>query len=262
MTATPLIYFCRGAAGCALSCRQAGVAIVVDALRASVTMALLLTSGVARILVTARVEDARALAQHYPDAILVGERGGERIPGFHLGNSPAEILASPRMDGATAIFTSSNGAQRLVACREASCVLVGSVANAGVLAPTVRAQACATGRPVVLIAAGKWPDEQFVSPEDAASCAYLAEMIGLPVAGETQEEYVEWREALHRQGLDAIFRESRHAQRLMEIGYSDDVLFCARPDTAPALPVVVDDVRVGGRVVGAELQRLTDEMGV
>ncbi len=65
-----------------------------------------------------------------PGALLIGERGGERLDGFHLGNSPLEIFASPDFAARTAIFTSSNGAQRLTACLHAYRALVGSVSNA------------------------------------------------------------------------------------------------------------------------------------
>ncbi len=33
---------------------------------------------------------------------------------------------------------------------------------------------------MVLIAAGQYPDESFLSPEDEATCTYLAARLGLP----------------------------------------------------------------------------------
>jgi len=248
------IYLTRGRAGCALSGQVSAIAIVVDALRASTTLAALLDHGVERIQVTARVEDARKLAKETPDALLVGERRGERLPGFHLGNSPLEVLASPRLDGCHAIFTSSNGAQRLTACHGAGRILVGTVANAHAVADWTRRQADATGRPVDLIAAGKFPDEDFISPEDEAACAYLAGRIGLPLHPDAHESFIYWECELILRGLEEIFRSSRHAQRLMEIGYGEDVIFCTRPDTLASLPVVCGPVLLNGHQVGVEIR--------
>lgn len=253
MNSVPEIYLSRGRAGCDLAVRLGAVAIVVDALRASAAIALLLTQGIGRVAVVARVDDARALAAAHPDAVLVGERGSERIPGFQLGNSPLEILSSPRMEGSEAIFTSSNGARRLVACAGAAAVCVGTLSTAGVVAPWARAIAESRRIPVVLIAAGKYPDEAFHSPEDEASCAYLAMRIGLPIAGDSREPFARWERDIARKGLEAIFRDSRHARRLMEIGYGEDVLFCARPDTVAALPIVCEPVPLWSRRVGVSV---------
>jgi len=255
----PQIYLTRGRVGCALAGRVGAIAIMVDALRASTTLAALLDHGVERIQVIARVEDARRLAERTPDALLVGERRGERLPGFHLGNSPLEVLASPRLDGRTAIFTSSNGAQRLTACHDAERILVGTVANANAVAEWARRQADATGRPVDLIAAGKFPEEDFVSPEDEATCAYLAQRIGLPIHPDARESLTYWECELILRGLEEIFRSSRHARRLMEIGYGEDVVFCTRPDTLASLPVVSGPVLLDSHQVGAEVRAMETE---
>ena len=256
MTDAAQIYLTRGHAGCRLSGDVGAIAIVVDALRASTTIAALLDHGVAHIRVIARVEDARELAAITPDALLVGERRGERLPGFHLGNSPLEVLASPRLDGRTAIFTSSNGAQRLTACTQASRILVGTAANADTVAEWARREAEACRCPIDLIAAGKFPDEAFISPEDEATCTYLARRIGLPIHPESRETGAHWSRELVLRGLEDIYRTSRHARRLIEIGYAEDVLFCARADTLRSLPVVTGPVLLHGRQVGVEVAAL------
>lgn len=253
MTDQPRIYLSRGSEGCTLAVRHAGIAIVVDALRASVTIATLFAQGVARVLVVADVDDARALAAGVPDALTIGERGGERLPGFDLGNSPLEVMASPRMDDRTAIFTSSNGAQRLTACGGAAQTLIGGVANATAVAEWARGFAEESHRDIVLIAAGKYPDESYISPEDEATCTYLATRIGLPIAEESHAVFAQWEREMILHGLEDIFRHSRHAQRLMEIGYGDNVLFCTRPDTVGTVPIAVGPVLSGNRQIGVEL---------
>jgi len=254
MTDSVKIYLTRGKEGCALAERLGAIAIVVDALRASATLAALLEHGISRILVIASVEDARAHAACEPDALLVGERGGERLDGFHLGNSPLEIIAAPDFAARTAIFTSSNGAQRLAACLHAHRTLVGSVSNAGAVVEWTRRTAVADQRPVVLIAAGQYPDENFISPEDESTCAYLAARLGLPIAADAQAAFAHLEREFILHGLADIFHHSAHAQRLMKIGYSEDVLFCARADTLRTLPVVSGPVMLGDRLIGVEVR--------
>ncbi|MHB9131370.1 MAG: 2-phosphosulfolactate phosphatase [Armatimonadota bacterium] len=256
MSVMPPIHLTRGAAGCRLAVREEAISIVVDALRASTTIAALFDHGVERVLVIAEVEDTLALAAELPGALLVGERGSERLPGFDLGNSPLEVISSPRMEGQTALFTSSNGAQRLAASCGSDRVLAASVANATAVTDWTRRYALESGRPVVFVAAGKYPDESFVSPEDEAASAYLASRLGLPIAEDSVADYSYWERALVLNGLTDIFRGSRHAQRLMEIGYSEDVFFCARPDLFTSIPVVTDTVFLGERQVGVELRNL------
>lgn len=252
----PQIYLSRGAEGCQLAVAQQGVAIVVDALRASVTIATLFAHGVTRILVVGRVEDARALACVTPDALLVGERGGERIAGFDLGNSPLEVLASPSMAGRTAIFTSSNGAQRLTGCTGTPRILVGGMANVTTLTDWIRAHVEQTGCSAVCIAAGQYPDEDFISPEDEAVGAYISQRIGYPIAESSQSTFLLWQQELAGRKMEEIFRDSPHAQRLMSIGYAEDVRYCARPDTAHTLPIVTGPVWLEGRQIGVEVQDL------
>ena len=45
----------------------------------------------------------------------------------------------------------------------------------------------------------------------------------------------------------------------MEIGYSEDVLFCARADTLAALPVVTGPVCLHGQRIGVDVRNPRDE---
>src|SRR5262245_12788922 len=85
--------------------------LVVDVLRASSALAAAAAAGVSRILLAASPDEARAARRRLSGALLGGERGSVRIAGFDFGNSPAEYAASPRLSGATLVFTSTNGSR-------------------------------------------------------------------------------------------------------------------------------------------------------
>ena len=106
------------------------VCVVFDILRATSTMVTALEHGVEKIIPAASIEEALLLKQRYPHAVLGGERHGDKIAGFQLGNSPLEYLDQR---GATIISTTTNGTIALKACVGASVVLVGAILNLNAL---------------------------------------------------------------------------------------------------------------------------------
>src|SRR2546421_1056720 len=106
----------------------AHVAVVVDVMRATSTIAQALASGYERVLCCREVDQARALREELGDAAVVGgERNAILVDGFDLGASPRDYL-EPR--AATAIMTTTNGTRAIVAAAEsANVVLLGSLLN-------------------------------------------------------------------------------------------------------------------------------------
>ena len=66
--------------------------VVIDVLRASTTIITALAHGAKEILPFSTVDEARKEMKRYSEenVLLCGERGGEKILGFDLGNSPRE----------------------------------------------------------------------------------------------------------------------------------------------------------------------------
>ena len=86
-----------------------GIAVVIDVLRASTTMITAVANGAARVIPVADVAEARRIAAEAgPTALLGGERGGVRIAGFDLGNSPLEYRRAG-VAGRTLVITTTNG---------------------------------------------------------------------------------------------------------------------------------------------------------
>ena len=66
------------------------VCVVFDVLRATSSMITGLANGAEEIWPVSTIEEALAARLEWPDALLGGERFGDRIEGFDLGNSPLE----------------------------------------------------------------------------------------------------------------------------------------------------------------------------
>lgn len=101
--------------------------VVFDVLRATSSMITGLSHGAREIHPVRTIEEARELGLRKPEALLGGERFGEKIEGFDLGNSPLEY--GEKVRGQVLISTTTNGTVALRACEGAGRVLVGALLN-------------------------------------------------------------------------------------------------------------------------------------
>lgn len=106
-----------------------GIAVVIDVIRAFTTAAQIFENGAQEIILVVELEEAFALQQRIPGAILIGEEKGLPVAGFDFSNSPAEI-ATQRMDSRPVIFRSSNGTRGVAYCRQAEVILGAGLSNA------------------------------------------------------------------------------------------------------------------------------------
>jgi 2-phosphosulfolactate phosphatase len=127
---------------------SAPLAVVVDVLRATSTIAQALASGYERILCCAELDEARGLKAELPDALVGGERKAVRIEDFDVGASPREFLEAR---AETLILSTTNGTRTILAAVD-SCeeVILGSLLNLGAVARAVQER----GRDTVVVCAG------------------------------------------------------------------------------------------------------------
>ncbi len=203
----------------------APVGVVVDVLRATSTIVQALAAGYARVLCCAEVEEALALRGD--GVMLAGERQAVAIPGFDLGNSPAEFLEP---HGHTVVLTTTNGTRTILAAA-ASCerVLVGSLLNLAALTAAVRK----SGEDVAVLCAG-------VLGELTLDDAYCAGRIAAELGGEPTDAAAAAMR-LVRTFTDAEdgLGSSRSAANLRRAGHAADIAFCARESVLQAVPRLV-----------------------
>jgi 2-phosphosulfolactate phosphatase len=203
-------------------------AVVVDVLRATSTLAVALENGAARIVPAADPAAALALQRRHPEALLCGERDGRKIPGFHLGNSPAEY-APEVVAGRTLIFASTNGSRAILAAAPAQRRWLGSFVNA-----TATLEALDGAPEVLVVCAGK---EGGFSLEDAAFAGWLC--LGLVARGGCAEgpEAAMARTLAPRDrgAVLALLQGAAQGRHLRTLGadYARDLEWCARLDAVP-----------------------------
>ncbi len=144
--------------------------VVFDVLRATSSMVTALAHGATEIYPVRTIEEALSLKVRMPEALLGGERHGDIIPGFQMGNSPLEYREQVR--GRRIITTTTNGTIALRACEGAERVLVGAVLNIGALAAVLRAS---WPQHVVIVCAGTFSD---FALEDCCAAGLLIAYLG------------------------------------------------------------------------------------
>jgi 2-phosphosulfolactate phosphatase len=213
--------------------------LVVDVLRASTTIIAALGNGGLAVIPVADPAEARRRAAALGPAgtLLAGERRGEPIPGFDLGNSPLEMTAA-RVGGKTIVLTTSNGTRALLAARPAGAIGVAAFVN---LSAAV-AWLLASERDVTVLCAG---ERGRVSLEDHVCAGLLVDRLARQVPRATlSARALDAARAATAYGTDVgrLAEASPWARRLCLHGRGGDVGACLGLDTASLVPVYRPDV--------------------
>lgn len=109
-----------------------GIAVIIDVFRAFSVACYAYARGAKRVIPVAELDTALSLKRGRPDYLAIGERGGRKVEGFDLGNSPTEV-SEIDVRGRTIVHTTSAGTQGLTNASQADVVLTGSLVNAAAI---------------------------------------------------------------------------------------------------------------------------------
>ena len=244
-----------GSSGCRAAVESQGVAVMVDALRASATITSLMAAGARRVWVATEVDQAHAMKERTGDVFLVGEREGFPPPGFDVGNSPRGVM-DLSLKGRDVVFTSTTGAARLGQLEGTSLALVGSPVNASLVAQVAAERA--GDQPVFSISAGLrgCPGG---TEEDWIGAALIAERMtehgfewinhGLGASGY-------WPYLLDGPSVRQGFLDGTSGRLLGNKGLASDIEDCAAIDWIDAVAAVAGYLRIDDGPPVAELERI------
>jgi 2-phosphosulfolactate phosphatase len=223
--------------------------IVIDLLRATSTICQALAAGAHEVVPFLEIDDTvvAADAAGRTGIVLGGERRGGKIPGFDLGNSPAEY--TPEVVGGKRVFiTTTNGTRALDHARMASRILVGSLLNLSAIAASLRNEP-----QVDILCAGTDGDE---TREDILGAGAFAKRLTMDQPYQMNEKaraaLAEWEAAARAAQLNgrelaeqlAIeLRNTPGGRNLIGIGLDQDLVDCAQIDRYRLVPQY--DVRAG-----------------
>ncbi|MGI6037487.1 MAG: 2-phosphosulfolactate phosphatase [Limnochordia bacterium] len=210
---------------------QGKTVVVYDVLRASSTITAALAAGAAGVCPVLEPQEALAKKALHDNALLGGERGGVKIPGFDLGNSPLEYEPA-RVQGKLLIMTTTNGTKALQAAAAGKEVYVGSLLNGPTLAEHIWNH---NPGDVVLFCAG---ENGRTALEDLLGAGYLAYDLhgrGAQLADDgarlAYEHYLRCQA-----GLPGVMEEFHHSVELIELGFGRDVEYCAQVGLLDVVP--------------------------
>lgn len=214
--------------------------VVIDVLRACSTIVTALANGARSVVPVADMAQAGKIASNLDQRsyLLGGERDGQKIEGYHFGNSPLEYDEAAVKDR-TVILNTTNGTTALSQSRQAEHLVVGCLLNASVVIDFVRSM----GLPTTLVCAG-WRNR--VSLEDTL-CAglFLYELWeGREPDTVSDTAHIAYTQYANDRGdLHQALNRSHHARWLSRQGYADDVAYSFQLDAVPVLPYY-DDSRL------------------
>ncbi len=197
-------------------------AVVIDILRAGTTICHALASGAERVVPCLTIADALGLRSGSGRVLLGGERGGVKIEGFELSNSPFDYTLEV-VGGATIGFTTTNGTKALHRCADAELVLIGAFVNLTAVVACLRE----AGRPVQLVCAGT---DGVVTAEDVLFAGAVVDALcesdaNVELANDSARLALDFyrrnsqNEAQFRQAL----LDSQGGRNLQRLGYEKDI---------------------------------------
>jgi 2-phosphosulfolactate phosphatase len=231
-----------------------GRVVVIDVLRAACTLITALANGADRIIPVASVEEATITAYSTdaadrarnsgtggspPDHLKCGERGGQRIEGFNLGNSPQEYTAEA-VQGKTLIFTTTNGSDALLKALGAADVIIGSFTNLSAVVSRIRALTMDT----TFLCAGEQGNFSF---EDAVCAGMFVDRLGKSGKSEMTDSAEAARILYHhfRDDLSSLMRKTFNGKVLVGLGFEADLDLCVELDVFDIVPVFSDGSLTG-----------------
>lgn len=207
--------------------------VVIDVFRAATTMVTAIAGGCRAIVPALTPEEARERARAFNrgEVLLGGERAGDPIDGFDLGNSPLEYTAQ-RVAGKIVVLTTTNGTKALLRAGGAAATAVAGLVNVKAAAQWAQDQA----RDLTLACAGEAGE---ASLEDTVCAGLIIDSLAGAGALEVSDTAAMARGASrdYRHRLDDLRGESQWGRHLARRGHQQDLAACLALDAWTAVPV-------------------------
>lgn len=215
------------------------VCVVVDVLRATTVIATLFSRGCPRVYVAGSHEAARTFARA-KGYVLCGETGGHKVEDFDFGNSPVEFVRQNFTNRPVTLST-TNGTKATVTVASARTVYLGAAINRMAVAKAAWETATESGADIVVVCSGT--DDAFTL-EDASVAGMYVEAITAQAGAWEMPEQDDAARFCRRfwqtePNLLRGWMEGFHARRLADLGFGDDLGYCAQSDIFPYVPILV-----------------------
>lgn len=214
-------------------------AVVIDVLRATTTIATALDAGAEAVQAFSNIEELKRQSDSWSPTkrLRAGERGGVKVEGFDMGNSP--LTCTPKFVEDKRLFlTTTNGTRALQRVAHSAQVVTAAQVNRQAAVNYL----LETQPETVWMVGSGWQGDYSV--EDTACAGAIAKSIiqqsdisQIDLIGNDEvigaiSLYEQWKDNL----LD-VFRQCSHGQRLLKLDGEADLKYCSQTDTLDVLPI-------------------------
>ncbi len=216
-------------------------AVVTDVLRATTTIAFALHNGAEAIETFSNIDELKKRALNWSESskLLLGERGGERLSGFDLGNSPAGVSRDV-VEGKRLFMSTTNGTRSLERVREAQTLYTLALPNRSAIGDRLLIDS----PDEVWIVGSGW--EGKYSLEDSLAAGSLAAYLKAKSAHSVNIINDELTSALAlwekwQFTSEDCLRQASHGKRLANLGNHDlDFQICSKLDQLSIVPTQIE----------------------
>ncbi|MFY0601160.1 MAG: 2-phosphosulfolactate phosphatase [Cyclobacteriaceae bacterium] len=204
------------------------IVVVVDIFRATSCMVAGMATGVKAIHPVAEVNECVSLGAD--GKIMAGERGGIKVEGFDIGNSPFDYM-SDQCCGKEVAVTTTNGTLAIVKSIGAEEILIGAFLNLSAIQKHI-----AQSKKDVIVHCAGWKGT--VNLEDTLFAGALINALEKTHSIEGDPGII--AKSLydhHKNDLTKATQASSHAQRLSNFGVEKDLEFCMKQDEFDVVPI-------------------------
>lgn len=213
-------------------------AIAVDVLRATSTIATVLNAGAEAVQVFSDMDQLMQLSEDWPaeKRLRAGERGGAKVEGCDLGNSPLDCTPE-RVKDCRLFISTTNGTRALQRIEAAPSVLAAALINRQAVVNYL----LETNPETVWIVSSGW--EGSYSLEDSVCAGAIAdglltgtnlspkELAGNDEAIAALALYRHWQD-----DLLGLMHHASHGQRLLRLNCHEDLKYCSQTDILEIVP--------------------------
>ncbi|MDX1909110.1 MAG: 2-phosphosulfolactate phosphatase [Bacteroidia bacterium] len=208
------------------------IVVVIDVLRATTTMCVAFDRGVELMVPVEHAEECMPYREQ--GYLIAGERSGEQLDDFDLGNSPFSYTEE-LVKGKKIAITTTNGTRAIKAAQERNAreVVVGAFPNISLLCDWLISQ----NQHVCLLCSG-WKDH--VNLEDTIFAGAVARRLRAHFY--RYQDTTLMAEALFQAAnvrKRFFLQNSSHFHRLIHLNLQKEVKYSLRRDTHPVLPMMI-----------------------
>jgi len=221
--------------------KDSDVAVVIDVLRATTTISWALKNGADSIQVFSDLDLLKDTASKWKadKRLMLAERGGKKINGFDLGNSPLSVTRE-KVQGKRLFMSTTNGTKSLKKVQNVKYLFAMSLPNRKVVAERIMS----LNKKNVLILGSGW--EGSYSLEDSLAAGALGSFIKENLKYEVNISNDELQASIAlwdtwKNDILGCLKIATHGKRLTSLGdYEDDFKCCSELDCLDIVPTQVE----------------------